>query len=87
MEKGRFSREPWSSRTCNRCSADYLAAFDCRVDDEYHFLFQCEAFRAEALELIEPNTPQDLALIDYSSLNVCRYISICMKKVDEQEQA
>ena len=46
VERGRCSRPstPWNMRSCTSCSESHLKLIDCPVDDEYHMIFDCEAF-------------------------------------------
>ena len=44
VERGRFASVPWSERRCPRCRSEYLDTLSCPVDDEHHFMFECEAF-------------------------------------------
>ena len=37
---------PWAERSCSRCSDGHLASLSCAVDDEFHAIFECEAFAA-----------------------------------------
>jgi hypothetical protein len=82
-----FANIPWEQRKCTRCSAGYLASVEskCGVDDEYHMLFECEAFahlRGERLMMI----PSDLTnrnLVDFSDWRVCKFVSSCMELLDD----
>ena len=37
---------PWADRLCTRCSEAHRSSLMCAVDDEYHAIFECEAFDA-----------------------------------------
>ena len=41
-----FPEVPWADRLCSRCSDEHRATLLCAVDDEYHAIFECEAFEA-----------------------------------------
>ena len=48
VERGRYHRPdpiPWEARTCRRCVDADLGLFECAVDDEFHMVFDCTAFR------------------------------------------
>ena len=52
VARGRQQQVPWANRTCKRCSPEYLATLECKVDDEFHAIFECEYF--ESLRVDEP---------------------------------
>ena len=37
---------PWVDRVCTRCSEEHRSGLQCAVDDEFHAIFECEAFEA-----------------------------------------
>jgi len=95
VERGRFTRTPWSQRQCTRCSDDYLSSLSCSVDDEHHMLFDCEAFNHLRLGNVQdiitdlisdlsqgPPGVQELLKSDYYTIH--NFISYCMNIVDEQ---
>jgi hypothetical protein len=46
VEWGRRSAVVWQDRHCTRCSQAHLNTLGCKVDDEYHLLFECEGTTA-----------------------------------------
>jgi hypothetical protein len=51
VEWGRRQGVEWQDRHCTRCSQAHLSTLGCKVDDEYHLLFECEnttAVRSDA---------------------------------------
>ncbi len=90
VERGRFRRLQWASRVCTRCERAFFANLpEPRVDDEFHMIFECQAFSH-----LRDDTVQTLhALADGSVRNfaankdVCtvyNVISDCMKIVDDE---
>ncbi len=88
VARGRYSnpRVPWGDRTCRRCSAAHLAGLACKVDDEHHMIFDCEALsdvRSDYPSFFDHIT----TVRDFFHLNdddgVQSYISQCMQIVNE----
>jgi hypothetical protein len=79
---------PWAERLCTRCSEAHRSALACAVDDEYHAIFECEAFEhlrdsCEVRTMIA-GAARDVRtfMLSGSSGNVMKYISSLMDTVD-----
>ena len=88
VERGRYSRPrtPWNMRYCSRCSESHLNFTDCPVDDEYHMIFECEAFsdsRSEVSECIQTSDGSIRNLFMQGDfVKVYKFVSSCMKAID-----
>ena len=88
VARGRFSIPPvpWGDRTCKRCSAAHLTGLACKVDDEHHMIFDCEALSdvpSEFASLFDNiTTVRDFFTIN-NDVSVLPFISQCMEIVDE----
>lgn len=79
---------PWANRLCTRCSEGHRATLVCAVDDEYHAIFDCEAFDA----LRDSTMVRDVIAGAHGSVRafmcsdevscVMKYISAIMDMVD-----
>ena len=81
VEKGRHltPRIAWNARRCTRCTQG-------QIDDEYHMLFECDAFQAQR-QAVSPLDflPGDLtssSLADFADLKVCKFVSVCMNQIE-----
>ena len=88
VARGRFTnpRVPWGERTCERCSAAHLAGLTCKVDDEFHMIFDCQAFddlrgQHATLFQIGSNVRDFMTLGDDNE--VISFISQCMLLIDQ----
>ena len=88
MARGRYSGIPWLLRRCDRCSADHLRSLECKVDDEQHMLFECEAFAGERVDIEKELQSVDGRVKNLfaggGSCDVLRFVSFCMKVVDKR---
>ena len=93
VARGRFRDPPvpWKERICTRCSGDHLAGLACKVDDEHHMIFDCEAFndlRIEYHSLFENTTTvRDFFSDDNDDDAVQSFILDCLQLVDESLDA
>lgn len=88
VERGRYNSTPWVLRSCRRCDEVFLDTLDCQVDDEYHMLFECEAFRhlrsAEIQALLDQSNGSIRTFVETGDISVVHnFISDCMKLVDD----
>ena len=89
---GRFRL--WQYRYCRRCSPAHLSTLSCKVDDEYHMLFDCEVFEdlrtsdqyAPLFNQIRSkcrgNMSVDMFMTLYDDRTVIQFIHDCLTRVD-----
>lgn len=89
VERGRFQSPPvpWEERTCRRCLDADLGLFECAVDDEFHMVFDCSAFRElrSDLEFAHLFADPSVSMRDFCSADdpaVGLFIARCMDAVD-----
>jgi hypothetical protein len=88
VELGRHRRAPWATRVCNRCSQLHRESLQCAVDDEFHLLFECDRFadlRQEFCNTIAPEAFVGGGLVDFEDLQVCKFVSSCMRILEDEE--
>ena len=80
VETGRYTGVPWEGRTCDLCNSQ-------EVQDEHHVVFECSsttAIRNRYSDLVDESDGQlsKLMLLDHAE--VARFISECMKHIDDE---
>ena len=89
---GRFRL--WQQLFCRRCSPAHLNTLSCKVDDEYHMLFDCEIFEdlrtsdqyAPLFNQIRSKCRGDMSVGMFMTLHdsraVIQFIHDCLTRVD-----